>query len=364
MKHRRSQKIVLMLLISCFTFPLFAQQDTTDDDRTRFFALPLVFLTPETSWGFGGAGVLSFKMPEQGPENRPSQLQLGGAYTLNDQILLYLPFQLFFKEDHFNLYGELGYYRYNYFFYGIGNSYEDYDGELYDVTYPRLRLNALYKVAPNLYTGLRYWMDDFDITNVEKGGLLDSLTISGQEGDLLSGLGWVANYDTRDQVFFPTSGWLVETVYFYNGKSLGSPFDYQKWYLNGSKYLSWAEEQVLALQVYAEMSFGEVPFNQMALMGGTKLMRGYYEGRFRDKHMVLLQSEYRFPLFWRLGAVAFGGIGAVSPELEDLALNNLRYTLGLGLRLTIIKRDHINVRFDFGFGKNTSGFYITIGEAF
>ncbi|MEN0004413.1 MAG: hypothetical protein AAF798_09725, partial [Bacteroidota bacterium] len=65
------------------------------------------------SWGFGAASVLSFKLPSQAAEHRPSQLQLGGAYTLNDQILLYLPFQFFAKQDRYNIYGELGYYRYN-----------------------------------------------------------------------------------------------------------------------------------------------------------------------------------------------------------------------------------------------------------
>ncbi|MEN0004414.1 MAG: hypothetical protein AAF798_09730 [Bacteroidota bacterium] len=125
-------RYILLLCTTCYIThtTLHAQQDSIPDKRINFFAVPLVFLTPETSWGFGAASVLSFKLPSQAAEHRPSQLQLGGAYTLNDQILLYLPFQFFAKQDRYNIYGELGYYRYNYFYYGIGNEFESYDGEL------------------------------------------------------------------------------------------------------------------------------------------------------------------------------------------------------------------------------------------
>ncbi len=46
----------------------------------------------------------------------------------------------------------------------------------------------------------------------------------------------------------------------------------------------------------------------MSLLGGTRRMRGYYEARFRDQNAALLQSELRFDVYKRLGAVANGAV--------------------------------------------------------
>lgn len=357
------KQIIAILLSLCYFSTLSAQTDTSQVKRFDVFGLPIVFLTPETSWGFGGAGILTFRFKGEAMDSRPSQIQLGGAYTLEDQILAYLPFQLFINDRTFNISGELGYYRYNYFFFGIGNEFEDYEGELFGVTYPRLRLNALYQVRPSTYVGIRYWMDDYDITETEEGGLLRSEDITGQQGGLISALGLVAQYDNRDQIFYPTKGWLAELAFLNNGAYLGSPFEFVKYTLDVSHYHSF-NNLVLALNAYIEWNEGDIPFNQLGLIGGTKRMRGYYEGRYRDEKLGLLQTELRFPLFWRFGGVVFGGLGWVADSFSAFESNNTRYTFGAGLRILLQKRDHVNVRIDYGLGKNTSGVYITVGEAF
>ena len=72
-------------------------------------------------------------------------------------------------------------------------------------------------------------------------------------------------------------------------------------------------------------------------------MRGYYLGRYRDKKAWVLQGEYRAPLFWRLGAVAFGSWGLVAEEIQDFSLSNSRFTYGAGLRLMVSKLSLIHI---------------------
>jgi len=360
-------RLLLTLLIILLTNGVLnaqASADTIEENRNRFFAVPLVFLTPETSWGFGAAGIYTFRFKGEPAGSRPSQIQLGGAYTLENQILSYLPFQLFWDNEKYNFYGELGFYRYNYFFYGIGNDFEDYGGELYDVTYPRIRINALRAVHPRLYLGIRYWMDDFNISGFEPGGLLDKLKIPGEAGGLVSGLGPMINWDRRDNVFYPSKGSYVELASLFNGRLTGSAYSFTKITLDARAYHENRWGHVIAANLYLENNAGNVPFMQMALMGGTRRMRGYYEGRFRDRSMGLIQAAYRFPLFWRLKLSVFGGYGAVADDINELALNDFRYTLGAGLRILLLEKEKAHVRLDYGFGKNTSGVYITIGEAF
>ncbi len=329
------------------------------------FALPLAFYTPETNWGFGAAGILAFRFAGQLPDSRPSQMQLGFAYTLNKQFLAYLPYQLYLGNERHFIYGELGWYKYSYEFYGIGNSSSASDKELYGVNYPRLRINALQSILSGLYLGLRYWMDHFDIYDLQPDGLLANTHITGQHGGLLSGLGVVGQYDRRDNVFYPASGSLAELVLFYNGRALGSGFNYGKLYLDASQYLPTSWGHILALNLYAEFTFGDAPFNQLALLGGTRRMRGYYEGRFRDKQLVILQTEYRFPLFWRLKGALFGGAGRVANTIHSFSLSDIKWSGGGGLRVLINKKERIHIRLDAAFGQaGNSGYYVTIGEAF
>ncbi len=207
-------------------------KDSLDQKPFNLVLLPFVAFTPETSWIFGGAGSLSFRFKGEPKESHPSQLLLGAAYTLNKQVLSYLNYQVYHRNEQFKWYGELGYYLYSYPFYGIGNDIPEENKETYEAIYPRVRINALYLLRSKLYGGIRYWMDDFSIRERKKEGLLEQGNVPGESGGLLSGLGLVFNYDSRDNIFFPSSGQFVELVFFQNTSFLGSDFDYTKYSLD------------------------------------------------------------------------------------------------------------------------------------
>ncbi|MFK7806363.1 MAG: BamA/TamA family outer membrane protein [Saprospiraceae bacterium] len=339
-------------------------QDTTKQKNYKLIALPIVAFTPETDWIFGGAGSLSFRFKGESKESLPSQLLAGGAYTLNKQVLTYLNYQLFYREELYKLYGELGYYIYTYPYFGVGNDLKEDNLETYEASFPRVRINALYLVRPKLYVGIRYLMDNFDIRDTEQNGLLETTKVSGSEGGFLSGLGLVLNYESRDNIFYPTKGRYAELVLLSNSKTLGSDFNFQKYSLDVSTYFSNKRKHVFALNLYGEFTFGDVPFYQMALFGGTRRMRGYIEGRYRDKQLLILQGEYRIPLFWRFGGVLFGGAGRVANNVNDLSFQDLHYNAGAGIRFTLDAKEKLNLRFDVGVGEDGPGYYLTFGEAF
>ncbi len=362
MNNRVVVCIIILLGLGAVSGKTQAPADSSGS--SSLIALPLVFLTPETSWGFGAAGVYTFRLPGEPAQSRPSQLQLGGAYTLENQILAYLPFQLFWQGERYNAYGELGYYRYTYFYYGIGNGFESYEGELFDLAFPRVRLNLARRALGRWYLGLRYWLDDNSVSGFEPGGLLEQNAPAGSSGGLVSGVGPLALLDQRDNVFYPTSGPYLEAAVLHNAAWTGSDFAFTKVTVDARQYWSRDSSSVFALNAYLEFNAGQPPFTHLALMGGTRRMRGYYEGRYRDRHLMVLQGEYRFPLFWRLKGTVFGGLGNVAGELSGFRLDNTRYTLGAGLRFLLLPEERAHVRLDYGFGNNTSGFYLTVGEAF
>ncbi len=102
----------------------------------------------------------------------------------------------------------------------------------------------------------------------------------------------------------------------------------------------------------------------MAELGGDSKLRGYYQGRFRDNDLGLLQAEYRFPIWWRFGGDVFAGAGEVGHVLSDFTWGGIHPSFGAGLRLLVIPAEHLNARLDYGIGTDSHGLYLAILEAF
>jgi len=341
-------------------------RDTTKVKRNSFAGFPITYFTPETSWAFGAIGLYAYRIKGEADDSRPSQVSLAAAYTLNKQILLYVPFRLFLKDERFYSYGEIGYYQYNYFYSGIGNDIDPAEEEIFDVNYPRIKLNALFQVYPQTYAGFRYWYDGYDIVGTKYAGLLQTNRPRGVEGGNVSGFGPMAVFDNRNNVFTPSEGYFIEAASLFAFGGLGSDFNFSKFSLDARKFIALGKKKrsVLGLNAYGEFTRGDIPFFQLSYLGGSKKMRGYLEGRFRDKHYAMLQAEYRFPLFWRFGGVAFASTGGIASEVGEV-FNNLRFAYGGGVRFLLNENEGVNIRIDYGIGaKGNSGFYLTIGEAF
>ena len=333
-------------------------------NRFKIIALPIAYFTPETKWALGGGGLSTFNFPSDTLGARRSSVTFGAVYTQLNQVLLYFPFQLFPNNNRYWISGELAFYKYTYNFFGLGNEQPVDYLEQYDALYPRVQLNISRQIKKGLFVGLRYALDDFAFSNRQPGGLLDRAAVTGSNGGRVSGLGPGLNFDTRNSIFFPSSGWWVDAVWLTESRWTGSDFRYQRWTLDVSRYQLLGQRMVWAVNGLATFSAGDIPFFQMPRMGGIKRMRGYLDGKYRDRQMLLLQTELRRPLFWRIGAAVFGGLGWVAEDVHQFALEHTRYNYGFGLRFSMDRVQKINVRLDFGYGYRSRGTYLTIGEAF
>lgn len=356
--------IFITLIFFCFNLPPSFAHDSLSKKMISINGLPILYHTPETRWAFGIAGIFTFPTTPDSINVKKSSFQIGAAYTQNHQVLFYLPFRLYFQNEKFISFGEFGYYKYNYFFFGIGNNQPPDFSEQYAVNYPRIRLNILRKILYNLYIGVKYWFEDFKITERDINGELIKDYITGSNGGITSGVGVISIRDTRNNIFYPSSGSYAELSVQFFEKTFYSNFKYQRFTLDISKYFHVQKNHIIAFNFFTESIHGNPPFNQMALLGGTKRMRGYYEGRYRDKNILLIQTEYRTHLFWRIGLAGFIGYGGVANQISTYSLNDFKYTYGAGLRFILNKTQRLNLRIDAAFGQNTRGYYLTIGEAF
>ena len=111
------------------------------------------------------------------------------------------------------------------------------------------------------------------------------------------------------------------------------------------------------------LNFGDPSWGMMSMIGNSFSMRGYYEGRYRDKHKIEAQVELRQDFWKRCGVAIWGGAGTVFNKFSAMRFDRLLPNWGLGFRWEFKKNS--NIRLDYGFGKSgISGFVFNINEAF
>jgi hypothetical protein len=87
-------------------------------------------------------------------------------------------------------------------------------------------------------------------------------------------------------------------------------------------------------------------------------------GRYRDKHLVAVQAEYRIPIYKRIGMVVFGGLGEVAPNFSQFSFYGLKPSFGSGLRIALKQKEKLNLRLDYGIGYHSTAAYVIVTEAF
>lgn len=106
-----------------------------------------------------------------------------------------------------------------------------------------------------------------------------------------------------------------------------------------------------------------VPFYLMPYIGGDDTTRGYFEYRFHDRNLVVVNAEYRWEAFAGLDVALFFDAGKVANELGDIRLSDLKTSYGIGFRFTTRNRFVLRVDIGTGGGEGTRVF-IKFNHAF
>jgi outer membrane protein assembly factor BamA len=298
------------------------------------------------------------------PEQKSSAIRSLGFYTQRSQWLVSGETEWFFDVDRYNFIFSADVSRYPSYFYGIGPETDLSDEESYTPFSFELTTAFRFKIVSDLYLGPRVIFTTTDILEVEDGGILDAGDIPGSNGTTYLGGGPHLTLDKRDNATFPLRGFMVDITLDFLRKELGCCENYTQFALDYRHFFQLYREHVLGVHFYTQMNSGTTPFQVLPSLGGMDLMRGYRDDRYRDNISAVAQIEYRFPVFWRLGGVVFGGIGQVAHSLSEFSFNDLKYAGGIGIRFTLTNDPKLNLRFDFALSPESYRFYITALEAF
>jgi outer membrane protein assembly factor BamA len=335
-------------------------------NKRNLLVFPVIASSIETKLMFGAAGSLTFHLSKTDTNTRTSNLQSLVAYTLNKQFIAALNGAEYFNKEKYILNQQLSYSAFPDKFWGLGNNTPDSNVENYNYHQYYIYLHLMRHLGNNLYLGALYELQGVYNVEYELGGIFDKENITGRDGYLVSGLGLSFTYDTRNDAFAPNKGWFAQAYFNHFDKVFGSKYNYTNFVLDVRTYIRFFKKQVLALQAYGfTNSSEEVPFRSLATFGGYNSMRGYYDGRYREKNQYVLQAEYRFPIYKRFGAAVFTDCGDVGHTIHDFSWNTIKYSYGGGLRFQLTKKEKLNLRIDYGIGaNNNNGFYLQLAEAF
>ncbi len=361
-------KIILSVSV-LFVFDLFnaagvhaIDQDTIKNklqNKKYIVLVPVAFYGEETNLGGGISGAYYFRCSKI----KPSSIQLSTVYTLKDQISLWVSPKIYSTNgEHYYS----GFIKINHFpnkFFGIGRNTPDESEENYisdDFSVLLQHQRVLFGV---LMAGVQAQLNYFETSGYKPDGLL-ATNIPGVKEKFSTGLGAVLSWENRENLYYPSFGEFYKTSLMVYSKIFGSQFNLTRLTIDLRNYYNLRDGHIFALQAIGDFSWGKAPFQIMPMLGGADVLRGYYQGRYRDKAMACVQGEYRFPIYkWLKGAI-FGGFGDVAPYFDKLDITKSKFAYGAGLRVRVNPL-RVNLRLDGAYSQRKEmAFYLTVTEAF
>lgn len=342
--------------------------DTTEPSKPQFLAYPTLAYAPETSWEFGLSSLYVY-YAKRDTTNRLSEISAFSFFTLQQQYGVILDNALYSDDNKWFLLGHTKFQSYPLLYFGLGpTSNSEHIAQINAVTL-QARQRVLRKVYKNMYIGA-----EFDFQRLSQVEFIPTVAHpihlpAGHTGysNLEMGLGLV--YDNRHNVLNVRHGIYSEVAYLHSDKSWGSDFTMSTLFVDHRMFFPVQKRNVLAVQAIGQFNSGDVPFNQLALMGGEMMMRGYYLGRYRDRNIIAAQAEFRmlplpFHFTKRWGVAAFISAGTVFNNWDNLQLNHLVVAGGGGIRFLLFPKKDIYTRADVAFTREGPGVYIFVGESF
>jgi outer membrane protein assembly factor BamA len=339
--------------------------DPAATNKNEFLVAPIPSYKPNFGFGLQVMAGYLFSLDPDDKVSPPSSVMLMGYGAENGSWLGGFGSRFFLKEDQYRVIGGVFTGRLNYDYAGVGTDAGD-SGQTVPLeqNMTAVIVEPLTRIAPHLYLGPRYLYANMRVT-ADLASLGDpALPPAVERESLQSMIGAHLQYDTRDSVFYPTKGMVVDLHTDFHDQAWGDDFNYQVYKLFCNQYISLAEGQVLALRGAAQVCAGDVPFYSLATIGRGPDLRGYEYGQYQDKTLLAAQAEYRLRLTKRFGVVGFAGVGAVAPSLSDYSSDDLLPSVGAGLRYVLAEKNQISMRLDFAYGRDGGKLYFTVGEAF
>ncbi|MBO7412458.1 MAG: BamA/TamA family outer membrane protein [Fibrobacter sp.] len=347
----KTNRLVAFLVLWICAGALWAEPADTSateagtDHFQRFSSLPILGYSEETGLEYGAMLLLFFKPDHAG--GKSTTLDFAAIGTTKKQLELLLVPRYYFLHDRIT--GEAGFTYDNWtsYYYGTGNDPDPDDGRMFDritfkVTNTTLTNLGLSGIWSKFMYGPAIHLEYSDITFRSYDG---TLAEPATDDKLRTGFGYQLAYDTRDNKNWARHGFYAHWNHLVFSDLLGDcGFSKQELDLRGYTFLFWKTS--MAVGALWQRASGDVPFDMLAGPDGIKRFRGVEDHYFRGNQALILQTELRKVLFWRLGGTIFFEGGKTGDYFSDLMREKWHQAVGFGGELGLNMKESLYARGD------------------
>lgn len=338
--------------------------DANKTDYSKKFDFSIIggpHYSTDTKLGLGLVAAGLYRTDRNDTILPPSNMSLFGDVSTVGFYMLGVRGLHIFPHDKYRLDYTLYFYSFPCKYWGIGYANGNNDANETEMNRWQAQAKAsfMFRVAPSTYIGPMLTFDFIEGKDIKNPELLEDMDRITRN----TGVGLTFVYDSRDVTTNPKRGFYVNLSQCFRPKFMGNDYAFSTTDLRFNAYRRVWKGGIIATDLRSQLNFGNPSWGMMALLGNSYSMRGYYEGRYRDKHKIEAQVELRQHVWKRNSVVAWVGAGTVFNKFSSMRMGHVLPNFGIGYRWEF-KKD-VNVRLDYGFGKSgQSGFIFNINEAF
>jgi hypothetical protein len=346
-----------------FTDPEDGKFDVSDYLLEHKGALPVPFIITEPAVGYGvGLGLLFFsesiseseaRARELGQEHVPPNITfVAGAYTENGTWAGALGHFHTWDGDRYRYLGGIAKVDANLDYFGITNQ-----ARAYELQGTGLIQQLLVRIGNSpWFVGPRYIY--FDATAAFKFGDTP-IDVQGQgHNTRISAGSLVVDYDSRDNIFFPSRGVYAELEGQFAREGIGSTQNYDIYAARGYTWLPIARTLILGLRADTRFSSGDVPFFVQPFVD----LRGVKKARYQDRNSISTEVELRWDFQPRWSLLGFSGLGKAYGRQSFADAPNIA-SVGVGFRYLVARKLGLAIGLDVAHSKDQNAVYVQLGSA-
>lgn len=340
----------------------FLNADRHAGKKFDFGFLPGPHFSSTVGLGLGMVATGLYSLDRSDPTLQKSNVTIYADATTKGFFMTGIKGNNIFKKERYRLDYQLYIYTFKTDFWGMGFDNGKVDDN--ETDYKRIRFNAMarfmFKLAPKTYLGPIVSYGFYQARDIDPRGVH---LFEGQDKTVRSTkAGLSFTYDTRDFILNAYKGVFVQLDQTFAPRFLGNDYCFSSTELTASAYKQVWRGGILAGDFHMQYIDGHPAWCTMSEAGSTTRLRGYFDGRYRDKSIMEAQVELRQHVWRRNGIAVWVGAGQVFPNFSAMRWNRTLPNAGIGYRWEFKKR--VNIRLDYGFTRDGGGVIFNINEAF
>ncbi len=174
-----------------------------------------------------------------------------------------------------------------------------------------------------------------------------------------SGLGLALEYDSRDNPFTPSRGYLLMAQGHAYLPEIGSDVTFQTYRAHGYGYWPVGAHLVLGARADLRHADGDVPFYRLPFID----LRGIASARYQDETVGVLESEVRWNVTSRWAGIGFAGAGRAWGARADFDQATTAVSKGLGVRYLVARQLGLYMGLDYAWGPEDQTVIVQLGGA-